>query len=94
MPVVYASTKTNWSSTKMNNGKVHGTRSDVHIKNDKGYALKQMLNARGDVIHKTRRNLKPSEIKTILKGKFIPNLWKCGKMRKSGTRKASHTNSK
>lgn len=55
------------------------THDVVSIKNGKGYKLREVLNANGKPKNRTRKALNKSEIRHIMKGKFLPGLWKgCG----------------
>ena len=71
--VFYESVTTNWSSIPK--GKAYGTRNTVTIRNGKGYKVKQALNAQAQVLETQKRMLKPSEIKAITNGTFVPGLW-------------------
>lgn len=74
MPVFYKSETTNWTS-KPGQGKPHGSRNIVEIKNGKGIKIKEVLTETGNVKHHHKHTLKNKEIKHILKGKFLPGLW-------------------
>jgi hypothetical protein len=85
MPVYYSSSQTNWSSDPKD-GKVHGTRNIVEIKNGKGFKLKESLNKAGKVLERKKKTLKAKEIKQISSGSFVPDLWsdcKLGKCRQT-----------
>ncbi len=74
MPVYYSSSQTKWSSNPKD-GKVHGTRNIVEIKNGKGFKLKESLNKAGKVLERKKETLKTKEIKQISSGSFVPDLW-------------------
>ena len=66
------------------------THDIVSIKNGKGYKLREVLNANGKTNNRTRKNLNAKEIRHIMKGKFLPGLWKgCGSDRGASSRKKS-----
>lgn len=73
--VFYESVTTNWTSSPKT-GKVHGTRNIVSIKNGKGTKTKEALNAKGKVMERKRKTLKNKEINSIVKGQFVPGLWR------------------
>ena len=74
MPVFYSSSQMSWSSDPKD-GKVHGTRNTVEIKNGKGFKVKESLNKAGKVLERKKKTLKAKEIKQISSGTFVPNLW-------------------
>lgn len=51
------------------------THNIVSIKNGKGYKLHEVLTKTGKVSKRTRKNLKPAEIRHIMNGQFLPGLW-------------------
>jgi hypothetical protein len=73
--VFYESVTTNWSSSPKS-GKVHGTRNIVRIKNGKGEKTKEALNAAGKVMERRKQTLKKKDIQKIVKGQFVPGLWR------------------
>lgn len=91
MPTFYKSVTTSWSSNPQT-GKKHGQRNIVEIKNEKGVKIKEALNARGAVFERKRQTLKAGEVRNIMRGNFVPGLWKscglqCDKRRRRHTRK-------
>lgn len=72
--IFYESVTTNWSSSPKN-GKVHGTRNIVTIKNNKGTKTKVSMNKSGKVVEKKTIKLNKKEINNIVNGKFVPGLW-------------------
>ena len=74
MQTNYMSKTTKWSSNT-DGSQAYGYTNTVKIENGKGYKLKETLNAKGNVLNRTRRNLNRKEIQTILKGQFLPGLW-------------------
>jgi hypothetical protein len=58
------------------NGKVHGTRNVVTIKNGKGTKIKTALNKSGKPIKTRKVKLNAGEIKKITDGTFLPGFWK------------------
>ena len=83
--VLYTSVTTNWSSSPRD-GKIHGTRNVVTIKNGKGTKTREALGARGNVVERKSHTLKRAEIKKITEGQFVPGLWR-GCTLRSCTRK-------
>ena len=66
-------------------------RKVVSIKNGKGYKLNERLTPKGKVVNRTRKILKPKEIRHIMNRRFLPGLWKdCG----ASARKKSRRNSR
>lgn len=74
MPVFYKSVTTNWSSTPSTSG-VYGKRTEVVVKNGKGYKLNAQLNKRGKTKKQIKKNLSKQEIAAVVKGQFVPGFW-------------------
>lgn len=74
MPVFYKSVSTNWSSEPSQSG-VYGKRTEVVVKNGKGYKLNAQLNKRGKTKKQVKKRLSKQEIASIVKGQFIPGFW-------------------
>jgi hypothetical protein len=74
MTVYYQSITTNWTSEPSAPG-VYGKRTEVVIKNGKGYKVNAQLNKRGKTKKQIKKNLSKEEIESISKGKFIPGFW-------------------
>jgi hypothetical protein len=79
MPVFYHSVATKWSSDAqpINGGKgaAYGKRTEVVIKNGKGYKLNARLDRRGKTRKQIKTPLSNSEMEAVLKGNFIPGFW-------------------
>lgn len=80
MPVFYHSVTTKWSSTPAAAGKgagadTYGKRTEVVIKNGKGYKLNARLDRRGKTQKQVKTPLSKSEMDAITKGRFIPGFW-------------------
>jgi len=94
MSTVYHSETLNWSSDPKQ-GRTHGTKNIVNIKDGKGVKIAIALDASGKPIQTKKKTLKAAEIKNIVKGSFVPGLWNncktanCSKNRK--TRKMRKT---
>ena len=73
--VFYSSSQMQWSSSP-EDGKVHGTRNSVTIRNGKGFKVKESLNAKGKILQRKKQTLKKKEIQNILHGDFMPGFWK------------------
>lgn len=86
MPVFYQSVTTNWSSEPSESG-VYGKRTEVVVKNGKGYKINAQLNKRGKTKKQVKKTLSKKEIESVTKGQFIPgfrsncNHGKCGTLR-------------
>jgi hypothetical protein len=66
------------------------THDVVSIKNGKGYKLREILTPKGKVAKRTRKNLKPTEIRHIMNGQFLPGLWQgCGNASGKKSRRTS-----
>ena len=74
MPVFYKSVTTNWSSEPSQSG-VYGKRTEVVVKDGKGYKLNAQLNKRGKTNKQVKKNLSKQEIESVVKGQFIPGFW-------------------
>ncbi len=74
MPVFYKSVTTNWSSEPSTSG-VYGKRTEVVVKNGKGYKLNAQLNKRGKTKKQVKKNLSEQEISSVVKGQFVPGFW-------------------
>lgn len=74
--VYYKSVTTNWSSesSKSEPG-VFGKRTEVVVKDGKGYKLNAKLNKRGKTMKQVKKNLSKQEIESVVKGQFIPGFW-------------------
>lgn len=70
----YQSVTTNWSSEPSESG-VYGKRTEVVIKNGKGYKLNAQLNKRGKTKKQVKKPLSNDEIASVVKGQFIPGFW-------------------
>jgi hypothetical protein len=77
MPVFYKSVTTNWSSdpSESEAAAVYGKRTEVVIKNGKGYKINAQLNKRGKTQKQVKKPLSNKEIASIVKGQFIPGFW-------------------
>ncbi len=53
-----------------------GRRNTVIIRNGHGEKRVEKLGAQGDVLEMQAHPLSPTEIQTILKGRFVPGLWR------------------
>lgn len=74
MPILYKSETMNWSSNP-ENGKPHGYRNVVEIRNGKGVKVKEVLGDCGQVTQHHTHPLKEDELHNITKGNFVPGLW-------------------
>lgn len=70
----YKSMTTNWSSEPSESG-VYGKRTEVVVKNGKGYKLNIQLNKRGKTKKQVKKNLSKQEIASVVKGQFVPGFW-------------------
>ena len=64
---------TNISETWVNG---QGRRNVVTIRNGKGQKRVERMGPRGEVLDTTTRSLSPPERNQILRGKFVPGLWR------------------
>ena len=74
MSVFYKSVTTNWTSEPSQSG-VYGKRTEVVVKDGKGYKLNAQLNKRGKTKKQVKKNLSKQEITSVMKGQFIPGFW-------------------
>jgi hypothetical protein len=74
MTVFYKNVTTNWSSEPSDG--VYGKRTEVIIKNGKGYKLNAQLNKRGKTKKQVKKNLSTKEIASVIEGQFLPGFWK------------------
>jgi hypothetical protein len=80
----YKSVTTNWSSDPSDGE--YGKRTEVVIKNGKGYKLNAQLNKRGKTKKQVKKNLSRKEIASVIDGKFVPGFWgNCTHKNKNGT---------
>lgn len=70
----YQSVTTNWSSEPSETG-VYGKRTEVVIKNGKGYKVNAQLNKQGKTRKQIKKSLSKKEIESVTKGQFIPGFW-------------------
>jgi hypothetical protein len=73
MPVFYKSITTNWSSDPSEG--VYGKRTEVVVKNGKGYKINAQLNKRGKTKKQIKKQMSKHEIASVVKGQFIPGFW-------------------
>jgi hypothetical protein len=73
MPVFYKSVTTNWSSDPSDG--VYGKRTEVVVKNGKGYKINAQLNKRGKTKKQIKKQMSKQEIASVVKGQFIPGFW-------------------
>jgi hypothetical protein len=74
MPSFYNSVTTHWSSEPSQLG-IYGKRTEVVVKNGKGYKVNTQLNKRGKTKKQVKKHLSKHEIESVLKGQFIPGFW-------------------
>ena len=56
-------------------GEPFGSKTVVTINNGKGTKTMANLNKAGHVTKQTKKSLKPTEVKEIVKGNYVPGLW-------------------
>jgi len=69
----YHSETMTWSSTPKK-GKF-GQRNSVTIKNGKGKKIVETLNQSGETLKTVKKTLKKSEVRNVLKGRFMKGFW-------------------
>lgn len=74
MSSYYHSVTTKWSSEPSESG-VYGKRTEVIVKEGKGYKINAQLNQRGKTKKQVKKNLTKQEISSVMKGSFIPGFW-------------------
>ena len=75
MPSFYHSESVQWS-TSPKQGKPHGRRNSVTIKNGKGTKKVEVLNAKGTPLKGKTVKLSKKEVHNVLKGNFMPGFWR------------------
>ena len=75
MQGLYKSVTTNWSSEPSESGGVYGKRTEVVVKDGKGYKRNIQLNKRGKTMKQVKKHLSKQEIVSVMKGEFIPGFW-------------------
>jgi hypothetical protein len=75
MPSFYHSESVQWSS-KTRDGKPHGRRNSVTVKNGKGVKKVEILNAKGTPQRAKTVKLSKKEVKNVLRGNFMPRFWR------------------
>jgi hypothetical protein len=79
MPEFFKSVTTNWSSDPSDSSDssegVYGKRTEVVIKNGKGFKINTQLNKRGKTKKQIKKQMSKQEIASVVKGQFIPGFW-------------------